>query len=375
MKHRKKHFRTFIINKNTIILYMSIIIFSAVLTGIFSSLHIFNKRQTLSVIYRATVKSGIPLPEKEGDSICMALLGFDISDKSSIIFANPIFSPVSYSMWDMSGIVSGMYNEETPPPSAEPENAENEKNNIEKINIYRGMDISNATDYNVDAGELSKQTLDFKINKNKVEVLIEHTHTTEAYSDNGSGSDRNLDETKNVISIGEKICDVLNEYGIKTVHDKTIHDYPSYNGAYGRSLTTVKNNLSKYPDIKVVLDVHRDAIVRDNGKKVAVCADTDGKSSSQVMLVVGTDAMGLSHGKWRENMKFASHIQAYANEKYPGLMRPINLRQERFNMHTTTGSLIVEVGSSGNTQEEALIGAENFARCLAMVLTAVSENT
>ncbi len=373
MRYKKKRFRALIINKKTIMIYFTAVSAAVIVGAIFSSLHIFSISDEMSDIFMSAIDCGIPSPEESEDSLCADILGFDITDISSIIYSNPVFFPISYSAWDIAGIGSGIYNDPpSPSPAAETGTDKGAETAVsaedtETINISRGMDISNATDYNVDAQALSKEPLEFKITKQNVEVLIEHTHTTEAYSDNGSGSDRNLDETKNVIAVGEKICEVLNEHGIKTVHDKTIHDYPSYNGAYGRSLTTVKNNMKQYPDIKVVLDVHRDSIER-SGKKLKVCADIDGETSSQVMLVIGTNAMGLSHDKWRENLKFAAHIQAYANEKYPKLMRPLNLRQERFNMHTSTGSLIVEVGSSGNTLEEALKGAERFATCLAGVL-------
>lgn len=381
MKHRKKHFRAFIINKKMIITFFMAVFVLGISVTIFSSLlslHVVNVSEDMSEIYRNAIDCGIPSEADNNNSIFTRILGFDITDKRSILFTNPIFSNVSYSMWDMSEIGSGMFNDETPPPAeTSPSNTadlsdnNNDSNNIERTTISKGMEISNATDYKVDASALSKQPLSFKIDKKDVEVLIEHTHTTEAYCDNGSGNDRNLDETKNVIAVGEKICEVLNTHGIKTVHDKTVHDYPSYNESYSRSLTTIKKNIEKYPNIKVVLDVHRDAIVRNNGKKVKVCADIDNTTSSQVMLVAGTNAMGLKHDNWLENLKFASHIQAYANKTYPQLMRPINLREERFNTHMTTGSLIVEVGSSGNSLEEALRGAEYFAECLSAVL----ENT
>jgi len=383
MKSGKRKFRAFIINRQTILVYVSVIASVLIIGMLISMLNFIHIKDDVTDIYKHILLSGIPA--EEDDSIFIKILGFDLRDKSTILYSNPIFSPISYSLWSTADMGNEQYYTPSPPPEKTEKTEETEKTDsgdapveqaveknkntsqVEQINISRGMDVSNATDFKVDPIKLSKEPLDFKINKKDVEVLIEHTHTTEAYFNNGSNTDRNLDENKNMIAVGEKITAVLNERGIKTVHDKTIHDYPSYNGSYGRSLTTVKNNLAKYPNIKVVLDVHRDSIERNN-KKVKVCANINGKTSSQVMLVIGTNAMGLSHDKWRENFKFASHIQSRANEKYPTLMRPLNLRQERFNMHMTTGSLIVEVGTSGNTLDEALLGAESFASVLADVL-------
>lgn len=233
---------------------------------------------------------------------------------------------------------------------------------IEEISVKKGLTLTNSTKYQIDITELSKEKLKFKIGNKDPEVLIIHTHTTESYSDSegkyeAKSTDRSTDEEKNMIAVGEKLKNILNENGIKTIHDHTVHDYPSYNGAYNRSRLTVEENLKKYPSIKIVLDLHRDGIVREDGTKVKVVSDINGKKTAQCMFVVGTDTE-LKHDNWRENLKLASKIQANANKMYPGLMRPINLRDERFNQEITMGSLIIEVGSNGNTMEEAISGIE-----------------
>ena len=78
--------------------------------------------------------------------------------------------------------------------------------------------------------------------------------------------------------------------------------------------------------------------------------------------------MGLWHENWQENLKFAAKIQNAAEIMYPGVMRPINLRKERFNEHMTKGSLILEVGSNGNTLAQAKEGGKDVARAIAAVL-------
>ena len=93
--------------------------------------------------------------------------------------------------------------------------------------------------------------------------------------------------------------------------------------------------------------------------------EIDGRKAAQLMFVVGTDANGLYHPNWRNNMTFAIQLQNAINNKYPTLMRYINLRQERFNGHTTNGSLIIEVGSSGNTLDEAIYGMTLAAEVIA----------
>ena len=52
------------------------------------------------------------------------------------------------------------------------------------------------------------------------------------------------------------------QYGKTIVHDKTYHDYPSYNGSYDRSVTTFSNILANNSDGEIAIDLHRDAIRR-----------------------------------------------------------------------------------------------------------------
>lgn len=243
----------------------------------------------------------------------------------------------------------------------------------EQICVAENLKLSNATSYSVDINSICAQELVFRVEVNsEPQVLVVHTHSTECYDGDAmqSDSERNTDEQKNVIAVGEAICDVLREHGIESVHDKTVHDYPTYQGAYTRTLKTIENNLQAYPSIKVVLDVHRDAFVYNDGSKLRVAADINGLPTAQVMIVVGTDSMGLYHPNWRENLKLAAKMQNAANIMYPGLMRSIDLRTERFNMHMTTGSLLLEVGSNGNTLNEAIEGGRAAAHALAAVLLA-----
>ena len=238
---------------------------------------------------------------------------------------------------------------------------------IEEIKVAKGMEVSNLAGIQVDANALANEKLHIKMSNDGPQVLIIHTHTTESFVGAADSGDRNTDRSKNMVAVGEVFKKVLEEAGIQTIHDTTVHDYPSYNGAYTRSKVTVKSNMEKYPSIKVVLDVHRDGIVRGDGTKVKVKTDMEGKGVAQCMFVIGTNTQ-LKHDNWRDNMRFACILQKYANEHFPGLMRPIMLRKERFNQQISTGAIIVEVGSNGNSLEEAKLGAEYIAKTISAVL-------
>ncbi|MCD7920061.1 MAG: stage II sporulation protein P [Clostridiales bacterium] len=205
------------------------------------------------------------------------------------------------------------------------------------------------------------------------QILIMHTHTTEAYTMSGddvyteTDTSRTTDERYNMVRIGEEMKAVFESYGLSVIHDTTTYDYPSYNGSYGRSLAGIQAYLEEYPTIAVVLDVHRDALIGSDGTAYATTTEVNGEAVAQVMLVVGTNDSGLEHPNWTDNMAVAVQLQAAMVSLAPDLARDIDLRSQRFNQHLTTGSLLVEVGTSGNTLQEALAGARLFAQAAAAV--------
>ncbi len=202
-------------------------------------------------------------------------------------------------------------------------------------------------------------------------VLIYHTHATEAYTKTDtmtytpSGDYRTTDTSRNVVRVGAELKAVLEEHGIRVIHLTELFDHPSYTGSYGASLARMKTVLEKYPSIQVTIDVHRDAVIRPDGSQYRTEVIHNGETLAQLMFVVGTNASGLAHPDWRNNLNFAANLQADLAGTFPGLMRPLNLRRQRFNEHLRPGGLLLEVGSSGNTLEEALAAVRLFGDALA----------
>jgi len=237
-----------------------------------------------------------------------------------------------------------------------------------------GIYVYNYTDYELDIPQLEKDSLKLNLSQSEgPQVLIYHTHTTEAYTMDGtdiyteSDSSRTTDPNFNMIRVGEEMKKVLEEAGLTVIHDDTLYDYPVYTDAYSRSAKGIEAILEKYPSIKLVLDVHRDALAGSDGtvyKTVAGSVD----NSAQVMMVVGSDAGGLTHDNWRQNLSLAVGLQRAEQDAHGTLVRPIVLRSSRFNQHYRPGSLLVEVGSHGNTLQEALTAARLFAQTMAEVV-------
>ena len=222
--------------------------------------------------------------------------------------------------------------------------------------------------------ELNKP-LEMKLKQtDEPQVLIIHTHATESYEPfavdfyDKRGTWRSTDNECNMVQVGNRIAEELKNAGIGVIHDTTQHDYPSYNGSYERSAETVKSYLKKYPTIKAVLDVHRDAIQPEDNVIVKATADIDGKKAAQVMIITGCEDGTMGVPNWSSNLRFAAALQSNAEEMYAGLMRPIFFCYRKYNMDLTKGSILLEVGSHGNTLEEAEYSGELLGKALVKTL-------
>ncbi len=217
---------------------------------------------------------------------------------------------------------------------------------------------------------------DFSIELNSPlpQVLIMHTHTTETYERSERSfydSDflaRTTDSDMNMTAVGRAMAKVLNENGINTIHDETVHDYPSYNGSYDRSRETVAKILRENPSIKVVLDVHRDAIERADGTRVAPYVSIDGKNAAQIMIICGCDDGTMDMPDCMKNLRTASLFEQYIESNSPGLTRPVLFDYRKYNQDMTTGSLLIEVGGHANSIDEAVYAGELAAKGIADAL-------
>ena len=235
------------------------------------------------------------------------------------------------------------------------------------------ISIYNHTGYTLDIGTLLSAAPELSFQNDGPQVLIYHSHATEAYTMDGtdiyeeSDSYRTLDTEQNVVRVGREMALILESAGIKVIHDTTLYDYPSYSEAYTRSAEGVARWLEKYPSIKLVIDVHRDALAAEDGTLYKTVAGTV-DNCAQVMMVMGTDAAGQKHPNWRVNLALAVNIHKALTDKWATLARPIVLRTSRFNQQLSTGSILLEVGTHGNTLQEAITAGRLFARTVAEMM-------
>lgn len=245
-----------------------------------------------------------------------------------------------------------------------------EENNIKATytDTYTNVEIKNSSKY-----ELTEEILNPDIVlDNKKDIIILHTHTCESYTPTDkfnytmTGNYRTTDLNYSVSRVGDELAKYLGEYGYNVNHDKSVNDYPAYTGSYNRSLEAVKRDLKENSSTQIIFDLHRDAVGSSN--EYAPTVKIGDEYVAQIMFVIGTDGGGLSHPDWQQNLKFAIKVQQKANELYPGLFRPIIVRDSRYNQHVSKAATIIEVGATGNTLEQCLGSMKYFSKVLDEVL-------
>ncbi len=261
--------------------------------------------------------------------------------------------------------------EETPPQEDAPHEEESEDPPTAPVfsqTDLRAVSVAYLCDYRPDVSNLLTKPLSWSPVKAGPTVLIVHTHATESYEKQPNEdyvedvTYRTLDDRYNMLSIGDEVARKLEAGGISVIHDKSYHDYPSYNDSYSNARVSIAEYLKKYPSIQMVLDIHRDASDGSGGTQLTTSATVNGQESAQLMVVVGTDASGNYHPRWQENLSVALKLTALLERQAVGLTRPIALRAQRFNMDLTAASLLIEVGAAGDTHAEAMVAAGELAK-------------
>lgn len=225
--------------------------------------------------------------------------------------------------------------------------------------------------YKLNIENLLKQKADLNIKDlSKPTILVYHSHTTESYTllDVGyytkSLDLRSDDNSRNMVRVGDELVKYLEMQGFNVIHDTEIHD-KNYSDAYSHSRKNVEKYLEQYPSIDITIDVHRDDITYDNKTKVKPTATVNGKKAAKMMIIAGAEYGSVKNfADWEYNLRFDVAVQNKVEEMYPGLMRPIYFAERRYNMFETHNSFLLEVGTDGNTLDEACYSARLFATAL-----------
>ncbi len=189
------------------------------------------------------------------------------------------------------------------------------------------------------------------------------THSAESYiPDSGQAK---LEGKQGLINtVAKTLAESCKKQGLQGIFKNKIHDFPDYDKSYTLSRETVKNITDKDPKALAIFDVHRDSIP---GTKSAPRIKINGKSSAQILIIVGTNER-KPHPNWRQNLAFANKLAKTGEKMYPGLIRGVRTKAGTYNQEYNNHALLLEFGSDYNTLEEAKYAAELFAKVLTEVL-------
>lgn len=257
--------------------------------------------------------------------------------------------------------------EETIPPT-EPSLPEPPAQTVFSPNDASLIRVNNTCGLDADVPAFLQTPLQWDLTGSQPTVLILHSHATESYTKTEKYKEnapyRTLNKKYNMVSVGDQIAEILKENGIAVIHDRTLHDQPSYSDSYVNTREAAKKYLEKYPSIQLVLDIHRDSAEDASGNQIGYTVSSKKGDAAQLMLVVGSDAGGLRHPDWQSNMALAVKLHARLEQLCSGICRPISFCSQRFNQDLSPGAILIEVGAAGNTRQEALIAADYLAQSI-----------
>jgi len=197
-------------------------------------------------------------------------------------------------------------------------------------------------------------------------AVVYCTHASEEYA----GQKRVSGVGGGVQSAAAALVASLEAQGIECIFLQQVFDAPDWNYAYGNSLAALEQVKAEYPQVELFIDVHRDSPVEGLNTHYTN-ADKD---YARMMLIIGSDA-NLEHPHWEQNRDFAYGVEAWLEQRYPGLMRDARIYSGRYNQHMGTKALLVEIGSAENTVAEAENSAALLGEAIAAMVREYQENS
>ncbi len=223
---------------------------------------------------------------------------------------------------------------------------------------------SNAEQLNLEALQSRDMTIDKT--QGSYQILIYHTHSKETFADSKEG-----ERGDTIVGVGDRLTELLTEYGYNVLHHTAEYD-TFRDDAYAVALPEIEKLLEENPSIQVVIDLHRDAGVQGVERVV----EMDDREYATFMLFNGMSynrktgsIKYLDNPNLADNLAFSFQVQVKAGQYYPGLTRKIYLKGYRYNMHLMPKTLLIELGDSNNTVQQAMNTCEPLAHILHMVLS------
>lgn len=211
------------------------------------------------------------------------------------------------------------------------------KNNLyydKKIEVPT-MYLSNNKKYNID---------------NQPIIYLYNTHQTEKYKPS-INNDYKVKPT--VYEASMILKEILNTKNIKTIIEEgSIPDLLNANGwdysySYQASRYYIKETIKKYPNLKLIIDIHRDSV---NHKASTI--KLNNKNYAKVLFV-----LGLKNQNNQKNLEKMNNLNQLINKNYPGLSRGIIKKEGKYvngiyNQDIKDNIILLELGGDENNLEE-----------------------
>lgn len=190
------------------------------------------------------------------------------------------------------------------------------------------------------------------IEKKEPMVYIYNTHQIEEYVDNNL-KDYNINPTVQMASY--LLQGLLEKENIPTiVEENSMSAYLKnngldYNESYQASRYYLEKKLKEYPNLKLIIDLHRDA-VKHSSSTISI----DGKNYARVMFVVGKN-----NKNYEQNLELSNLLNNKINNKYLNLSRGVLTKdgsgiRGRFNQDLSPKIVLIECGGNENTIDEVM---------------------
>lgn len=198
-------------------------------------------------------------------------------------------------------------------------------------------------------------------------VFIYHTHNRESWLPHlpeAQSPNEAFHPEINITKVGEHLGAELRRRGVGTYVDTT--DFAQrlsdeglpFSLSYAKSREVVQEVLGGQEDIKLVFDLHRDALARDR-----TTVEINGKDYARTFFVIGR-----RHENYQQNLQFAYDLNGMLDERYPGLSRGIYVKETgdaEYNQSLFDHNVLIEIGGVENTLDESYLTAEALADVIA----------
>lgn len=208
----------------------------------------------------------------------------------------------------------------------------------------------------------------------EVQILILHAHSREAYLPEGTASvewEANVGRTRigevagSVVDVGQTLAAALRKKGVGVLHLTQAFDAPGNVGAFARAKEAVEQILAQYPHIRLVIDLHRDAGVNEDGDfwRAVTLYGEPSRAVAQLRCTAPAQE-GAS--------ALATGLYELLNRRAEHLCRPSQTTMEGWSWQNGDGETVavlrVEVGTTGNSVQEARASGEILAEALCALM-------